>query len=196
LGDGKSNLVVTAELTTQSAPIGTQLQGQSQRELIDLRDFTGEELQITFLLIEHKADYDNIFGFYQVEDEQGRVIDPLTSVDFEPGEVGYIQAALHNSQQFGISFGESSDDLTGVLSGGHLYAPFLVANDTLENKLASLETNSSDDSFVYFSYLGANEDGVDHVRLLGDNTWGFEDLYGGGDLDFNDFVVQTEFSLV
>ena len=173
-----------------------QLQGQSQRELIDLRNFTGEQLQITFSLIEHESVYDNTLGFYRVEDKQGRVIDPLTSVEFKPGEAGYIQTALRNSQQFGISFAESSDDLTGVLSGGHLYAPFLIANDNLEHKLASLGTNSNDDSFVYFSYLGANEDGADHVRLLGDNTWGFEDSYLGGDRDFNDVVVQAEFSLI
>ncbi|HEY9599504.1 MAG TPA: DUF4114 domain-containing protein [Cyanophyceae cyanobacterium] len=43
---------------------------------------------------------------------------------------------------------------------------------------------------AYFAYLGANPDGVDHIRLLGDNTFGFEDLYGGGDQDFNDMVFR------
>jgi hypothetical protein len=31
---------------------------------------------------------------------------------------------------------------------------------------------------------------------LGDNMWGFEDLPNGGDLDFNDIVVQAKFSVI
>jgi hypothetical protein len=196
LGDGERDVSITVDLTTDSAPIGTKLQGQSQGELVDLRDFTGEKLRITFPIIDSEAAYDNTFGFYQIEDEEGRVIDPLTSIEFRPGDEGYIQAALRNSQQLGVSLTENNDNPTGILSGGHLYAPFLIANNSLENKLASLETNIDDDTFVYFSELEANADAVDHLRLLGDNTWGFEDLAFGGDRDFNDFVVQAEFSLI
>ena len=47
---------------------------------------------------------------------------------------------------------------------------------------------------AYFPYLGANPDAVDHVRLLGDNVFGFEDLLGGGDADFNDVVLQVNFA--
>jgi Domain of unknown function (DUF4114) len=47
---------------------------------------------------------------------------------------------------------------------------------------------------AYFAYLGANPDEVDHIRLLGDKTFGFEDLFGGGDLDYNDVVVQVNFA--
>jgi len=46
---------------------------------------------------------------------------------------------------------------------------------------------------AYFAFTGANPDGVDHVRLLGDNTIGFEDQLGGGDRDYNDLVVQVNF---
>ena len=35
-----------------------------------------------------------------------------------------------------------------------------------------------------------NADKADHVRLLGDNKFGFEDLWGGGDRDFNDVILQ------
>jgi hypothetical protein len=41
--------------------------------------------------------------------------------------------------------------------------------------------------------LGANTDGMDHVKLLGDNTFGFEDTSGGGDQDFDDVVVKARF---
>jgi hypothetical protein len=35
-----------------------------------------------------------------------------------------------------------------------------------------------------------NSDKVDHIRLLGNNLWGFEDLTGGGDRDYNDMIVK------
>ncbi|MDJ0693755.1 MAG: DUF4114 domain-containing protein [Mastigocoleus sp. MO_167.B18] len=38
--------------------------------------------------------------------------------------------------------------------------------------------------------MGANSDGADHIHLLGDNTFGFEDLRGGGDESFDDLVVK------
>jgi hypothetical protein len=38
--------------------------------------------------------------------------------------------------------------------------------------------------------VGANPDKVDHFRLIGNNTFGVEDLYGGGDRDFNDLVIN------
>ena len=42
-----------------------------------------------------------------------------------------------------------------------------------------------------FTYLEANSDGVDHIRLLGNNIFGFEDLPSGGDRDFNDIIVKV-----
>ena len=44
-------------------------------------------------------------------------------------------------------------------------------------------------SDVFFSHAGAN-DNNDHARFLGDNTFGFEDLAGLGDRDYNDIVVK------
>jgi hypothetical protein len=57
---------------------------------------------------------------------------------------------------------------------------------------ALLDSNLSNDPATYFSYLGANSDGIDHVRLLGNNTFGFEDLKGGGDFDYQDFIVKVK----
>ncbi|NET54167.1 MAG: DUF4114 domain-containing protein, partial [Merismopedia sp. SIO2A8] len=36
-------------------------------------------------------------------------------------------------------------------------------------------------------------DSVDHIRLLADNTFGFEDKFGGGDQDYNDLIFQVNF---
>ena len=57
-----------------------------------------------------------------------------------------------------------------------------------------LDSDSGNDPRTYFSYIGANSDGADHVRMLGNNVFGFEDLAEGGDKDFNDGIVSVEFN--
>ena len=37
---------------------------------------------------------------------------------------------------------------------------------------------------------------MDHIRLLGNNVFGFEDLAGGGDKDYNDVVLKVNLSVV
>ncbi|MDD1413404.1 DUF4114 domain-containing protein [Dolichospermum sp. ST_con] len=44
--------------------------------------------------------------------------------------------------------------------------------------------------------MGVNSDGVDHIRLLGNNTLGFEDLPNGGDFDDNDIIVKLNFTQI
>jgi hypothetical protein len=60
-----------------------------------------------------------------------------------------------------------------------------------------LTNNSS--SNTYWGFAQANEtspDGqhVGHLWNYGLNTWGWEDTLGGGDRDYNDLVVQLDFT--
>jgi Domain of unknown function (DUF4114) len=68
----------------------------------------------------------------------------------------------------------------------------LIAQGSLNDFVSKNPTNGGDGNAVhaYFTYLGANPDKLDHFRLIGNNTFGAEDLYGGGDRDFNDLVVN------
>jgi Domain of unknown function (DUF4114) len=49
---------------------------------------------------------------------------------------------------------------------------------------------------VYFSLDGANQGRTDHVRMLANNTFGFEDQAMGGDKDYNDVICQIKFTPV
>ena len=71
------------------------------------------------------------------------------------------------------------------LTGGEYYAPFLVSDGNLENV-------NNDFSRILTSYVGMNSDKVDHVRSLGNGTFGFEDMIGGGDRDYNDMIVSIQ----
>lgn len=110
-----------------------------------------------------------------------------------PGDPGYAKAAIQQrvTSLDLIVANQGTAKITGQLEGGSIYAPFLIANGGPE---ALLDGNPNNDPAVYFPFLGANADGVDHLRLLGDNTFGFEDLPGGGDGDFNDLVLQVKFT--
>jgi hypothetical protein len=39
-----------------------------------------------------------------------------------------------------------------------------------------------------------NSDGAGHIRHLANNMLGFKDLFGGGDHDFDDVVLQVAIS--
>ena len=89
----------------------------------------------------------------------------------------------------GLDLLQTDNQQTTTFNGGSLLASFIVADGTVDEAI----NNSAE---VYFSFLGANSDGVDHIRSLGNNTFGFEDLPGGGDNDFNDMIVQIDFPTV
>ena len=58
-------------------------------------------------------------------------------------------------------------------------------------------TNQSSGA-TYWAFSQANEQvggqSVAHLWNYGLNTWGWEDTKGGGDHDFNDLVVQLDFT--
>ncbi|MGB3636505.1 MAG: DUF4114 domain-containing protein, partial [Rivularia sp. (in: cyanobacteria)] len=109
-----------------------------------------------------------------------------------PGDAEYEQAALTN-RVTGLDLLQTDNQQTttfdGNFDGGSILASFMVVDGTVDEAIIN-------NAEVYFSFLGANSDGVDHIRLLGDNTFGFEDLAGGGDLDYNDMIVKVNFPTV
>ena len=157
-------------------------QGMLQGELIDLR--TAGDTLVNFTLFRDAA-FDNTLGVYAVENEQGAIRDPLTGELLLPGSAGYRAALLANrvpEVALGVADGATTT-VALTLPGNTLYAPFLVPDGTIADAIAGLP--------VYTPFIAANGGNVDHVRLLADNTFGFEDLPGGGDLDYNDLVLQV-----
>ena len=190
-----NDLVLSVELVNE--PLSLQQltassQGFPERELLDLRGLAGQQVQAN-LIVKREADFDNFFGLYQVENKQGTVRDPWSGQLLNPEDAGYTQAALRNSQEYGFSLEARDGSWQTTLNGGFLFAPFLIADGSPE---LILDDDPNNDQAVYFSYIGANPDRLDHVRLLGDNTFGFEDLFGGGDLDYNDVVFQVDCQIV
>ncbi|MFP4254931.1 MAG: DUF4114 domain-containing protein, partial [Halothece sp.] len=151
-----------------------------------------------------EADFDNALGFYAVEDASGTV----NGVD--PGDDGYLDevlgAALQDDEGNDVILqrNTTAEDFSVEVSGGQIIVPFLLPDVGDIDEFP--DAAGGGDSFfgveiggsageVFTPYAAANPEGADHFRLLGDNIFGVEDLVGGGDQDFNDFVFGAEFTV-
>ena len=177
---------MSVQITESQATPGAGLQGST--ELIDLRDLNSLEAQF---LVQSDAAFQNTVGFYQVDDESGTVsvLDSTgVATTFSPGDDGYARAAIQNAITTFDRNGTSNTQLSGLI------APFLISDATAQDFLDDNPRNLRGRlPLAYFPFIEANPDGEDHIRLLGDNTFGFEDMAGGGDSDFEDMVVEVDF---
>ena len=190
---GGDKMLLTFEETTDSPEIGTGLQGGNSGELIDLRDVSG--LVNADFSVYREAGFNNEVYFYEIDNIEGSIdnLNPTNPTD-------YLQGALNNivkDELTGevIKFSAANNQVqTGnfTIASGAILAPMIVINGNLSQLT---DSNPNNDPEVYFPYQGVNSDGVDHIRLLGDNTFGFEDLSGGGDFDYNDMIVKMEFNV-
>jgi Domain of unknown function (DUF4114)/RTX calcium-binding nonapeptide repeat (4 copies) len=172
------DLVVQIEAATDPAPLGSNLQGT--KEIFDFTT-TSATIKATFET-KRDAGYNNHIGFYKIEDALGTI--KVGTNLLKPTDAGYREAAVQG-RIAGIDIvgtnGQTVNSI-GEFLGGALYAPLMIANSA-----------NADFSNVYIAYSLGNADKADHIRLLADNTFGFEDLYGGGDRDFNDVIVKAVF---
>ena len=188
-----NNLIINIKPSDDELPIGTGSQDQKEGEVLDLtkgfdtKIFSQVKADFT---VNREAGFNNFVGFYKIENAKGDIKKADGSI-VSVGQSGYIQAAVAG-QVSGIDLSvdnQATKTSSGIFSAGSIFAPFIIVNG---NRDAILDNNSSNDPAVYFSFLGANTDKVDHIRLLGNNTFGFEDLAGGGDFDYNDIIVKVK----
>jgi Calx-beta domain/Domain of unknown function (DUF4114)/von Willebrand factor type A domain len=162
--------------------------GVAQQGTKEIYDFTDVATSVNAAFeVKRDAAYNNHVGFYKIESADGIIKVGNTLV--RPDEDGYRQAIVKGLIA-GVDLVGTNGQVVnsnGVFLGGALYAPVLIAN---------ANTANSDFSNVYTAYSQGNADKADHIRLLADNTFGFEDLVGGGDRDFNDVIVKATFTKV
>lgn len=182
-------IVLSVQLGDAERPIGSAIQAEEAAALIDLTEHTGT-LTAEFSVY-READFDNVIGFFAVENADGQIRTQAGAL-LSPGEAGYVEAAIRNRLAIELS-GKNGEMSTyrAQVEGGQLLSSFMINQGSMESLMDSAETSNAD---VFFVHMGANSDKMNHVRLLGDNTFGFEDTAGGGDQDFDDLVIQAKFS--
>jgi Ca2+-binding RTX toxin-like protein len=124
-----------------------------------------------------------VIKFYRVDDFAGS-IDGLA-----PGDAGYAAAA--DARAYATTAGATSIKGPGYGKYGEAILVGVDAGDLIAMKLTQGKK-------TFWAFASANEtvDGVSvgHLWNYGLNTWGWESTYGGGDRDFNDLVVQLDFT--
>jgi hypothetical protein len=133
------------------------------------------------------AGYKNTFGIFPVSADGS-----VNGV--KPGDPTYAETAVRNRVQL-LNYNEEStlQTFTSQLLGGTNYEIFLIANGTSEQFLQEDPKNEKQVTpKAYFKTTAANPDNKSHVKAWSEDTFGFEDIYGGGDQDFDDLLVQLK----
>lgn len=182
-GDGRTTFAESIDLRLLSTGDTDSNNGRTSIAVGGLELTAGQVIDLSITLYREAA-FDNLIGFYVVDntgaitDGSGNLITPIAA-----NRTAYAQAAFDNAI---ARFEAPGNQTTGAvtLSGlevGNLIVPFIISNSTSPN---------DDFSNIYFPFLALNADGADHIRLLGNGIFGFEDLPGGGDQDFDDVIAQ------
>ena len=180
------DLLLTLETTDALPSFATN---PNNPEILDL---TGQDEAVDFTMtLTREGDFNNVFALYEINNLNGAIVDPLTGETINATAANhdaYLEAAIGNiveSTRFTVGDAETATSESRTLEAGKMYAPIIFVD--------ALNSESSAEPIVYTPFIGVNDDLKDHVRNLGDNIVGFEDLPQGGDLDYNDLVVQFDF---
>ncbi len=152
-------------------------------EVLNLRGYGDVTVQATYE-ISREADFDNEVYFYKVNSANGLIGREL------PSDENYLQTAINNivGSEFSASDDTNSEIRTMDIETGSILGAMII----VDGSLAELQdADTSNDPLVYFSFPGATGgDGFDHIKLVGKNKFGFEDLPNGGDMDFDDIEIE------
>ncbi len=152
----------------------------------------GNESQTTPLQVEFassQADYNNEIGLFLVDDADG------TINGIAPGDSGYVQQVFQ-PDNFEVVFTQGnpngSRDLD--LEGGQYIGWYLISdNTTAEFLQTNPDNNPNGETVAFFSYAQANPDELYYLNYNSSSQLAWEDMLGGGDLDYNDFVFNFNF---
>ena len=182
LSFGRTTLSLVTDDGTSAPNLVIDSDDDDSAAALDFTTQTGDQSSVSFSVFREAA-YDSTVGLYVVDDLTGQVTDAEGNV-FDVGDEGYAAAALSRAVD-GLSLSTSD--------GGSA-----TITQTIDNALFGMYISVQDPDFettqTYFSFSDANGDSDDHVKLLGSNAIGFEDLPGLGDADFNDLVISFEVS--
>ncbi|MEW6122472.1 MAG: DUF4114 domain-containing protein [Pseudomonadota bacterium] len=143
----------------------------------------GADDQFAIVRMRQSGINDSSVTFYRVDDFNGAI------GGIDPGEAGYAAAVQARAYA-------TTDGATSLSGGGFgVHSQAMLSDIDAGDLIAMMLTSAG---HTYYAFAQANEvvDGqsVGHLWNYGLNTWGWEDLYGGGDQDFNDLVVQLDFT--
>jgi hypothetical protein len=185
----------TVQIFTKKIEVnGEQLEAISLNNL-DTSNVTGDTITVQVdATLYREAAFDNLVGFYLAERTTGAVVvDGLTGDSIGLGDRNaYLSAVRNNAVLTGRVANNQSTNLSeefivnsSLNLSDYVLLPFLVAN-------GDLNSVRPDFSNLFVTSIGTNVSNSNQIQLLGNNVFGFEDIAGGGDFDFDDIIVQVK----
>jgi hypothetical protein len=122
---------------------------------------------------------------YRVDDLSGAI------AGLHPGDPGYQQAVQGRAYLTGAN---------STSTGGPGYGNYeeAMVQHVNAGDLVAMQLTNNTHGITYSAFAQGNEtvngQQVVHLWNYGLNTWGWEDTYGGGDHDYNDLIVQIDFT--
>lgn len=150
--------------------------------VLDFTSLTAGQTITADVLIGRDAVKKPIVGFYSVLDRTGTVRAQNGTL-LSPEDEGYAAAALNLENLF--------DPLTGLNTDSN---QAVLKTVTFDSESGYLAPYAFVDGNYYFGFAAANADGISHFVHLGKNIIGLEDIFGGGDLDYDDTLVGFNFA--
>ncbi|MEW6255473.1 MAG: DUF4114 domain-containing protein [Pseudomonadota bacterium] len=156
---------------------------QVARPIAIAETVNAEDDQIAIVRLRQSGTNESSVTFYKVDDFSGAI------GGIDPGEAGY--AAAVQARAYATTLGQTAIAGAGFGVQSEAQLQNVDAGDLIAMKLTS-------GGQTYYAFAQANEQVngqyVGHLWNYGLNTWGWEDLYGGGDQDYNDLIVQLDFT--
>ena len=160
-----------------------QSSSQSQENGTDFMiDLSSVSVISTTVQASRSAGYNTNAFFYRIVDAQGSVVDALTGTWIRPGESGYA-AAVEASKVSNLTLSRQDNQSASE--------SFMLQSDGFMLGLVATVVNTGN---TFYSFAGANADGYNHFKYLSANKVGFEDVFGGGDRDHNDLIIDLSFA--
>jgi hypothetical protein len=194
LEDGGGNIVdfndlviqITSSLTAQApnAIVMARLQHNSSDAILDLTAIPAAGTKLNFSILTN-SNYVNRFGLVKL------AVDPLTGGYAVNGVAAANSDAFRNAVRDNIINPGGSPITAGGYTGSTISWNVTSADQGI---YAAVLINPNGQVFTFGA---TGSDGSQHVKVLGDSTFGFEDLLSsqGSDWDFNDFRVQVSFAV-
>jgi RHS repeat-associated protein len=148
-----------------------------------------QTVPLTVEFVSNEAAYRNEIGFYYVDDINGNIN------GISPGDANYAKEVF-KQDNYQVTFGEGN--YGGIkeysLKGNQYIGWYLIADNTSQGFLQTNPNNNPNgEALAYFSYAEANPDKLNHLIHYSSNQMGWEDIFGGGDKDYNDIVFNFNF---
>ena len=165
-------------------------QEQGLAAVLDFTSFTTDQKVEGSFSLSREAAFDAVTGFYRTLDIKGTVwLDPS---DHSKGTIAPGQAGTTAADYGAAALRNMVDLLTGMSVGNRQTSSSWI---TLQES-TYLAPIAQVKGHTFVSFDKGNTDGISHFVTLATNTFGLEDLHGGGDNDFDDQVISFVFSKV